>query len=472
MLRLEGLLKKILCQGLFPWSHSASMLETIVRPGDNITIYCDCKVSTGIYVVWFRNCSHQYQPTLVVDGKMNFHYERKITFPRFKFVKNESSNSFDLMIINVTNSDEGLYYCGTLENKVKQHENKNLFFQEAYLYGNITTKITLYTETHLPHRNISMPVEECGLCRKLLFTLCPVFSALSALLSAFLVYLLCQKSATTKAEKKRGNTLRQTEEAQDENVCYAALEIHQPSQRRVVLWSHLSISTLVVEKTARPGENILLYCDCKQSSGVYIVWYKNSSHEETPTLVLNVKTDFGTEKIFPRFKFLKNFTFDSYDLLIVHASNSDEGLYYCGTEETKVEKVKNKNMLQKTIHQYGNIITKITLDSSVAPSNTTISYEQCGLCWKLLFALCPGVFIFSAFLTLTFGFLLRWKTEMPRDKEEKCDSMKLPEKTEGDDVYFAALEVHLAFQKKKKRMIHTSDFCIFTDVIYNMKVKD
>ncbi|XP_027873950.1 uncharacterized protein LOC114144910 isoform X3 [Xiphophorus couchianus] len=110
----------VLC-GLFLWSHcsiSASMLETIVRPGDNITIYCDCKVSTGIYVVWFRNCSHQYQPTLVVDWKTSSYYERKITFPRFKFVKNESSNSYDLMIINVTNSDEGLYYCETLENKL------------------------------------------------------------------------------------------------------------------------------------------------------------------------------------------------------------------------------------------------------------------------------------------------------------------------------------------------------------------
>ncbi|XP_043970028.1 uncharacterized protein LOC122829501 [Gambusia affinis] len=218
---------------IFSWSHcsiSDSMLETIVRPGDNITIYCDCKVSFGKYVVWFRNCSHQYQPTLVVNWK-NLLYEREITFPRFKYLKNESSNSYDLMIINVTNSDEGLYYCGTLETKVKQDENKNIFSQESYLYGNMTTKITLYTETHLPHQNISMTVEECGLCWKLLFALCPFFSALSALLSAFLVYLLCQKSANTKAEKKRGNTSRQTEETQDENVCYAALEIHQPSQR-------------------------------------------------------------------------------------------------------------------------------------------------------------------------------------------------------------------------------------------------
>ncbi|XP_014839900.1 PREDICTED: uncharacterized protein LOC106916252 [Poecilia mexicana] len=239
----------------------------------------------------------------------------------------------------------------------------------------------------------------------------------------------------------------------------------------VVLWSRLSISTLVVEKTARPGENILLYCDCKMSSGVYIVWYKNSSHENTSTLVLNVKTDLGAEKKFPRFKFLKNFTFDSYDLLIVQANNSDEGLYYCGTEESKVEMDENKNIWSKILQQYGNITTKIKLDSSVAPSNKTMSFEDCGLCWKLLFSLCPAVFIFSTFLTSIFGFL-RWKAETPHDKEEKCDSVRPTEKTERDDVCFAALKVHLASQKKKKRMIHRSDFCIFTDVIYNMKIED
>uniref|UniRef100_A0A3P9NZN6 Ig-like domain-containing protein n=1 Tax=Poecilia reticulata TaxID=8081 RepID=A0A3P9NZN6_POERE len=124
---------------------------------------------------------------------------------------------------------------------------------------------------------------------------------------------------------------------------------------------HFAISTSVEEKRTRPGENILLHCDCKQLPGVYIVWYKNSSHEDTPTLVLNVKSGFDMEKKFPRFKFLKNFTFDSYDLLIVHVNNADEGLYYCGTEETKVEMDENKNRVRKTVYQFGNIITKIKL---------------------------------------------------------------------------------------------------------------
>ncbi|MEQ2252722.1 hypothetical protein ILYODFUR_024697 [Ilyodon furcidens] len=113
--------------------------------------------------------------------------------------------------------------------------------------------------------------------------------------------------------------------------------------------------------TARPGENILLYCDCKQSVGVFVVWYRNSSHENTPSLVLNTQSFSASEKRFPHIKLLKNFTFDSYDLLIVHATNSDEGLYYCGTVETKVEKDINKNIWSKTIYQYSNITTMITL---------------------------------------------------------------------------------------------------------------
>uniref|UniRef100_A0A3P9NZY0 Ig-like domain-containing protein n=1 Tax=Poecilia reticulata TaxID=8081 RepID=A0A3P9NZY0_POERE len=117
----------------------------------NITIYCDCKVSTGIYVVWFRNCSHEYQPTLVVSWKNAgiSPFKGEITFPRFKFVKNESSNSYDLMIRNVTNSDEGIYYCGTFENKVEKDENKNIFFKDVYIYGNLTTRITLCNPAYI-----------------------------------------------------------------------------------------------------------------------------------------------------------------------------------------------------------------------------------------------------------------------------------------------------------------------------------
>ncbi|XP_038160616.1 uncharacterized protein LOC119796221 isoform X2 [Cyprinodon tularosa] len=208
--------------GLFSWdlcSISASMLETIVRPGDNITLYCDCRSSTGVYIVWFRNCSHQHQPTLEVKTINKDNILEK-AHPRFTFLKNQSSDSYDLLIINVTDSDEGLYYCGTIEPKG---------IENVYVYGNITTRIKLWSG--FLHQNISRPVEECGSCWKLLFSVCPAVSLLSALFSSLLVYLLCLKKANNEAENKRCDISRQTEGAQDENVCYAALEIHPPSQR-------------------------------------------------------------------------------------------------------------------------------------------------------------------------------------------------------------------------------------------------
>ncbi|KAE8300101.1 hypothetical protein D5F01_LYC00236 [Larimichthys crocea] len=103
--------------GVVSYSHgqiSGSELEVTARPGDNVTLYCDCKKSSGVYIVWFRNCSHENQPSLV----LTYEFTSKLMsddinpIPRFYFVRNDSSNSYDLMIMNVTDLDEGLYYCG------------------------------------------------------------------------------------------------------------------------------------------------------------------------------------------------------------------------------------------------------------------------------------------------------------------------------------------------------------------------
>ncbi|XP_038127926.1 uncharacterized protein LOC119774475 isoform X1 [Cyprinodon tularosa] len=211
--------------GLFSWdlcSISASMLETIVRPGDNITLYCDCRPSTGVYIVWFRNCSHQHQPTLVIKAHKTSREKENLHHPRFTFLKNQSSDTYDLLIINVTDSDEGLYYCGTIEPK---------WTENVYVYGNITTRIKLYAGSGFLDQNISRPVEECGSCWKLLFSVCPAVSLLSALFSLLLVYLLCLKKANDEAEDKRCDISRQTEGALDVRVLYSPLEIHAPSQR-------------------------------------------------------------------------------------------------------------------------------------------------------------------------------------------------------------------------------------------------
>uniref|UniRef100_A0A665X0E5 Ig-like domain-containing protein n=1 Tax=Echeneis naucrates TaxID=173247 RepID=A0A665X0E5_ECHNA len=104
-----------------------SVSELTVRPGDNITLHCDCKRSTGVYVAWYRNCSHENQPTLVLRTKTE--NQNKITnimrpFPHFQLLKNRSSDSYDLLIINITESEEGLYYCGTEENKTNEEKKR------------------------------------------------------------------------------------------------------------------------------------------------------------------------------------------------------------------------------------------------------------------------------------------------------------------------------------------------------------
>ncbi|XP_026025177.1 uncharacterized protein LOC113023384 [Astatotilapia calliptera] len=154
-----------------------------VRPGDNITLHCDCRKSSRNFIVWFRNCSHENQPSLIL--RTNYKYdpsylEDKVDilnpFPRLHLVENQSSDSYDLLIMNTTDSDEGLYYCGT-----EQKEIDATFSQKyIYKYGNITTRILL-------------------------------------------------KNNTSQDDMK--TTESQSHIKQDEDVCYAALEIRQASQR-------------------------------------------------------------------------------------------------------------------------------------------------------------------------------------------------------------------------------------------------
>ena len=113
-------------------------MEVTVGPGDNITLYCDCKPSAGVFIVWFRNCSHENQPSLVLNVLDLNDWNNFLIPARYKFVKNYSSDSYDLLIMNVSGSDEGLYYCGTKEKKVEVSTEDII-----YSYSKITTKIKL-----------------------------------------------------------------------------------------------------------------------------------------------------------------------------------------------------------------------------------------------------------------------------------------------------------------------------------------
>uniref|UniRef100_A0A8C7KA77 Ig-like domain-containing protein n=1 Tax=Oncorhynchus kisutch TaxID=8019 RepID=A0A8C7KA77_ONCKI len=97
---------------------SAAEVELRVRPGDNITLYCDCIITTGVYIIWYRNCSHKYQPPLVISIYNVYQNLQEMSdnsnrFPGYNVLWNPSNKSYDLLIENITESDLGLYYCGT-----------------------------------------------------------------------------------------------------------------------------------------------------------------------------------------------------------------------------------------------------------------------------------------------------------------------------------------------------------------------
>eukprot|EP00063_Salmo_salar_P066499 XP_014041334.1 PREDICTED: uncharacterized protein LOC106594490 isoform X2 [Salmo salar] len=180
---------------------SAAEVELRVRPGDNVTLYCDCIITTGVYIMWYRNCSQKYQPPLVISTK----FLSSISLPGCHVVWNPSNNSYDLLIENITESDLGLYYCGTVETNLVG-EGKPFIRKELYHYGNITTRISF--ETSPPEHSSSPPLPEdcddvrtpdvdCGLCWMLLFSLCPVSALLPPLLHLRLLLLQTTAPAET-----------------------------------------------------------------------------------------------------------------------------------------------------------------------------------------------------------------------------------------------------------------------------------
>ena len=121
---------------------SNPVLELTVRPGQNVTLYCDCKLTPYVNLVWYRNCSHENQPTLSLNWKDRdegiFEYEENgRNFFHLNILWNASSNSYDLLIKNITDSHLGLYYCGT-EKRSGKKGNKTKYI---HTYGKIITRI-------------------------------------------------------------------------------------------------------------------------------------------------------------------------------------------------------------------------------------------------------------------------------------------------------------------------------------------
>ena len=124
---------------------SNPVVELTVRPGEDVTLYCDCKLSANVNLVWYRNCSHENQPTLTLNWKDRdqgiFDYvENGSYFSHLNMKWNDSSNSYNLLIKNITDSHLGLYYCGTEQLNVSQGKKGNKT-KYIYTYGHKITRI-------------------------------------------------------------------------------------------------------------------------------------------------------------------------------------------------------------------------------------------------------------------------------------------------------------------------------------------
>ncbi|XP_018967419.1 uncharacterized protein LOC109098296 [Cyprinus carpio] len=200
-----------------------------VKPGDNITLFCDRSVTFGSSIVWIRNCSHENQPSLIID----FRKLDEEIFQRFSFIHNLYNNSYDLHITNISVSDLGLYYCAKLQMKVNEDGKGILSQSEVYYYGNQTTRLSLKVNSCSGPLNTTStppPVSDCLLCWTLLFSVCPV----CCLFSSICVFCLCCRkttdSATDQKLKQKGRNI--IEENYDTEVCYASVDLMTRRQNR------------------------------------------------------------------------------------------------------------------------------------------------------------------------------------------------------------------------------------------------
>ncbi|CAN9510446.1 unnamed protein product [Ophioblennius macclurei] len=225
----------LLFGGVFGRQDWISESEVRVTPGDNITLHCDCQLDTGVFILWYRNCSHRNQPSLIMRTQSRDRFKLTETnseerewqfklkyFGHFELVSNSSSNTYDLMITNISDSEEGLYYCGTEQSEVKDQDKITLTY--VHTFGN-ATKIILDLREPEPHA----PLVISNTCWILLFSLCPLSAALSCLCSSLLFYHLCRKRGLQSAHQS-SDTGGERRLNKDGDVCYAALDIFQLSQ--------------------------------------------------------------------------------------------------------------------------------------------------------------------------------------------------------------------------------------------------
>ncbi|XP_053087028.1 uncharacterized protein LOC117596328 [Pangasianodon hypophthalmus] len=240
---------------------SGAEVEMRVRRGDDVTLYCDCVWKVGFIPAWFRNCSEKDHPRFMISNKDWSLYEIPgSALTRYWFVFNDSSNTHDLLIKNVTEADQGLYYCALHEKNISK-DNNGIIISDVYHYGNRSTRLSLLEKVSpcltLSPSTPTPSVSEPSVSWKLVFSVCVVCVLLSSLLSSICVYCLCTTKAKAKADLAGSDkrTTRRCDEVGEDEVCYAALDIQniekKKTKRKKKRVQHSDFSTYSEVRTER-----------------------------------------------------------------------------------------------------------------------------------------------------------------------------------------------------------------------------
>ncbi|XP_055062699.2 uncharacterized protein [Misgurnus anguillicaudatus] len=164
----------------------ATEVKIRVKPGDNVTLFCDCVIPLGSQIYWIRNNSYENQSSLSINAPDLF----TGNFQRFSFVPNSCSNSYDLHIENISVLDEGIYYCAKVKIKLGDNKKSHLDYLE-YQYGKWRTHLSVLDPDPPAHE-----VSEIHFNCWMLISLCSVCILLSSILSGACVYCLCHPQTT------------------------------------------------------------------------------------------------------------------------------------------------------------------------------------------------------------------------------------------------------------------------------------
>ncbi|KAI4898909.1 hypothetical protein NFI96_029006 [Prochilodus magdalenae] len=457
---------------------SGAEVEMRVRPGDSVTLYCDCVWKVGFNIVWFRNCSHHHQPPLMISATDLANG----ALPRYSTVWNPSTQTHDLVVRNVSESDLGLYYCALHEKMITRDSGGVILSEDVYHYGNRTTRLSVLGKTPLflllvlvrppppsrpPPPLLYQTVVSAGSCWSVC-VLC-VFSSPQSSPPP-----VCTGSAETGLKVSFFNVQRISGE-----------EVEIRVRPGGVLFSR--ISGAEVEMRVRPRENVVLYCDCVWKRDINLVWFRKSSNEDQPPLVISAET--LIQSSLSRLAFVWNYSNQTNDLLVKNVSESDLGLYYCAVQQIKFIKDGTGAEVWRDVYRYGNRTTRLSLlgkfthsevtDTTPPPDQTpsTPPVSDCSVCWKLLVSVClVWVLLSSTCVYCIYRNRTKGEKKDSEGQSENQENQKRTKCSEGggadggaDGVVYAPVNITSRGQnRQKKNRVERSDICTYSEVVYGV----